>query len=319
MKNKIHLLLTGGLGNQLFQYAAARNLSIKNNCELIIDIKSGFLLNDIYIFLKSKGKSKFVLKKNEILSLNKNKLKKTNCRNFILNFFFFKIIKKICKIFYVKSKLLNNFINFLIIDETLLNRFSKKILNVEIKKDIYLLGYFQSEKYFLENKNIIMNEIFPLKSKNRLFINMKNKINNCNSVSLAIRSFESEIFDINRFGGIASHEFYSSAIDLILKEVSNPNFFFFSTNINNVKNILNKIPILNKYKFTFITSDLGYNDTNDTLWLMSYCKHHIISNSSLYWWGAYFSTWRYKKNKIICSSNYPNKDTCLNKWKLKNL
>jgi hypothetical protein len=319
MKNKIYLLLTGGLGNQLFQYAAARNLSIKNNCELIIDTKSGLLINDIYIFLKSKGKSKFVLNKKEILGLNNNELKKINCRNFILKFFFFKIIKKICKIFYIKSKLLNNFINFLIIDETLLNSFSKKVLNIKLKKDIYLLGYFQSEKYFLENKNIIIKEIFPLKSKNKLFLNMKNRINNCNSVSLAIRSFESEIFETKKFGGIASYEFYTRAIDLILKEVSNPNFFFFSTNINNAKNILNKIPILNKYKFAFITSDLGYNDANDTLWLMSYCKYHIISNSTLYWWGAYFSSLRYKKNKIICSGNYPNKDTCLNNWKLNNL
>jgi hypothetical protein len=196
-------------------------------------------------------------------------------------------------------------------------RFSySKIEN--FKGHICFEGYFQSEKYFLENKNIIIKEIFPLKSKNKLFINMKNKISNCNSVSLSIRSYENEIFNINRFGGIAPHEFYSNAVNLILKEVCNPNFFVFSTKINNTKNILDKIPILNKYKFSFITGDLGYNDANDTLWLMSYCKHHIISNSSLYWWGAYFSRLRYKKNKIICSGNYPNKDTCLNNWKLNN-
>ena len=40
---KIHLYLCGGLGNQLFEYAAARNLAIKNNSQLIIDINSGFI------------------------------------------------------------------------------------------------------------------------------------------------------------------------------------------------------------------------------------------------------------------------------------
>ena len=42
MKKKIYLYLTGGFGNQLFQYSAAKQLSIKNNAQLILDNKSGF-------------------------------------------------------------------------------------------------------------------------------------------------------------------------------------------------------------------------------------------------------------------------------------
>jgi hypothetical protein len=45
VKKKIYLHLCGGLGNQLFQYAAARNLAIKNNAKLIIDISTGFILD----------------------------------------------------------------------------------------------------------------------------------------------------------------------------------------------------------------------------------------------------------------------------------
>ena len=37
MKKKVHLYLTGGLGNQLFQYAAAKNISIKNKSILFLD------------------------------------------------------------------------------------------------------------------------------------------------------------------------------------------------------------------------------------------------------------------------------------------
>ena len=66
MKNKIYLFLSGGLGNQLFQYAAAKNLAIKNNCKLVIDVNSGFLINSIYTLFKENGK----------FSLNKNKIKK---------------------------------------------------------------------------------------------------------------------------------------------------------------------------------------------------------------------------------------------------
>ena len=42
MKRKIYLQISGGLGNQLFQYAFAKNLSIKLNAKLIIDDVTGF-------------------------------------------------------------------------------------------------------------------------------------------------------------------------------------------------------------------------------------------------------------------------------------
>ncbi len=307
MKSKIYLFLNGGLGNQLFQYAAAKNLAIKNNCKLVIDVNSGFFINSIYTLFKENSK----------FSLNKNKIKKVYYKNIIFIFLFFKILKNLRKLFFLKDKLFNNFIDSLIINESLLNIFSKKILNIKVKKNIYLLGYFQSEKYFFENKNFIIKEIFPLKPKNKIFINMKNKIKNCNSVSLGIRMHENFNKDnLYKFGGIASLEFYKKAINNILKKVENPNFFIFSTNSNNVSHILKNIPILNKYKFSLVTYDLGYKDAYNTLWLMSYCKNHIISNSTFYWWGAYFSQTRYKKKTIICSGNFPNKDTCLDEWKL---
>jgi len=62
-KKKIYLFLSGGLGNQLFQYAFARNLSIKNKADLIVDAYSGFIFDFRYfrIFsLKTKLKKKIV-------------------------------------------------------------------------------------------------------------------------------------------------------------------------------------------------------------------------------------------------------------------
>jgi len=309
MKNKIYLFLTGGLGNQLFQYAVARNLAIKNKIQLVIDVKSGFLINSLYTLFRENGK----------FALYKNKIKNVQCKNIIFKFLFYKILKNIKKLFFIKEKVLNNTNNSLIINETLLNRFYKKILTTDLKKNTYLLGYFQSEKYFLENKNLIIKEIFPSKSKDKNFIRMRDKIKNCNSISLGIRFHESiPKKNLYKFGGVVNSDFYRKAINYILKKIDNPNFFIFSTTINNTRNILENIPILNKYKTSFITSDLGYKNAYDTLWLMSYCKSHIISNSTFYWWGAYFSRIRYKKNTILCSCNFPNKDTCLQTWKIKN-
>ena len=44
MKRKIYITLIGGLGNQLFQYACALNLSKILKAELIIDDVGGFYL-----------------------------------------------------------------------------------------------------------------------------------------------------------------------------------------------------------------------------------------------------------------------------------
>jgi hypothetical protein len=55
----------------------------------------------------------------------------------------------------------------------LINYFHKDIKNFKVKKRLYLFGYFQSEKYFLENKNIILDELQPPEPKTKLFLDMK--------------------------------------------------------------------------------------------------------------------------------------------------
>jgi hypothetical protein len=57
MKKTFYLYLCGGLGNQLFQYAAARNLAIINKAKLIIDISTGFIVD-------VRDRRKFSLKSN---------------------------------------------------------------------------------------------------------------------------------------------------------------------------------------------------------------------------------------------------------------
>ena len=57
MKRKIYIKLIGGLGNQLFQYSCAKNLSIELNADLIIDDKSGFILDNKFKRKKSLPKN----------------------------------------------------------------------------------------------------------------------------------------------------------------------------------------------------------------------------------------------------------------------
>ena len=87
MERKIYLQISGGIGNQLFQYACAKNLSVKLNAKLVIDDEYGFLFDRIF-------KRKNLLPKNF-------KYKKIGFIELIY-FYFFMFVKKI---FFKKKKI----------------------------------------------------------------------------------------------------------------------------------------------------------------------------------------------------------------------
>jgi hypothetical protein len=133
------------LGNQLFQYAAAKNLAIKNNAQLIIDTGTGFI-TDFRDFWK--------------FSLNKKKLINVQFKKFIYFFLIFRIIKKIFKL----KKIFYKFFSFFVINEINENKFNLKIYNYNITRNLHLMGYFQSSKYFEEKDYFRSFKLYPIKS-----------------------------------------------------------------------------------------------------------------------------------------------------------
>lgn len=295
MKKKIYLYLCGGLGNQLFQFFTARNLAIKNDADLILDIKSGFITDFKY---------------KDFFQLNIRNNKRIFYKRGVVIFWLYRLYK-----FFVKKKLIYSFFFSKLIDETCVNKFNNSINNIYFKKKLYLMGFYQSEKYFSENKNIIIKEIFIRPPRNKIFTTMKKKIVNTNSVSVCLRLYEKESKKmINTLGGLISAHYIAKSIKFIIKKVKNPTFFFFSTDSSNIFNFLNKLEFLKKYNYNIITEDLGYKGATNNLWLLSNCKNHIISNSSFYWWGAYLSSFKYKEQIIVSSNNFLNKDSVISNW-----
>jgi len=266
--NKIIIItkLQGGLGNQMFQYAIGWNLAKKNNTDLKFDLsfynkqQKGFLKRNYslnYFNIKEK-----IATETEIKKLKKYKWKKGR-RHFFHNLFFAN------NSIYIKEKQFN---------------FNPKIL--KIKNFVYLDGYWQSEKYFENIKNIIRKE-FILKNKFQIKdTKLKKTIKNTKSVSLHIRRTDYLIAKKNVYYSCPL-DYYYKAIEKIAKKYSNLHIFVFSDDIKWTKdNLKTKFPI------TFIGGNKDYED----LILMSLCKHNIIANSSFSWWGAWLNS---NPNKIV--------------------
>ena len=167
MKNLI-VRLANGIGNQLFTYAAAFSYSKKINANLLIDDKSGFYKRHKY----------------ELSDFNLSAKIATDNYKFLGN------IGRLKRKIYKKFDFINKDITFIEEkkDQNKLKEFNKNIFTKNENKNIYLEGYFQTEKYFKSVKKDVLDE-FSLKEK---IVKKKNKfkdlILNSNSVSIHIRN-----------------------------------------------------------------------------------------------------------------------------------
>jgi Glycosyl transferase family 11 len=244
----------GGLGNQLFQYAAGRQLAEKNHTRLKLDIEN---------------------------------YKRDNRRSYSLHHF--NIQEKFCTPFDKKiingkervRKFLNKKESPAIYTEQNLS-FDKKVL--ELGNNTYLDGYWQSEKYFNGIEKIIRTEYRmkePLSGINKMFAD---KIESLNAVSIHVRRGDYvKDKNANAGHGVCGLDYYQQAIAYLTGTLAHPYFFIFSDDMEWTRTNLST----GSHPVEYIDHNAAadYED----LRLMSLCKHHIIANSSFSWWGAWLN------------------------------
>lgn len=262
--------LHGGLGNQMFQYAVGRALSVELNQPLHLNISrfnnyhlhNGFELAKIFFGPMSIASTTHM---REVLGWRAYPLSQG-----LLNRQAFTFLRG------------GNYVvepHF---------HYWPEIRNAST--DVVLIGYWQSEKYFQLIQSLIRNDFsfrLPISERNA---KIAKEMQGCNSVSLHVRrgdylktKFSTSIH------ALCSTDYYQLAIKQICERVKNPKLFIFSDDIPWVKsNLKIEIPC------DFIDHNRGSESYND-MRLMSYCSHHIIANSSFSWWGA----WLGKSNKQI--------------------
>lgn len=267
--------LSGGLGNQMFQYAFGKALELSRKEKVYYDI------------------SAFV---------NPRFQKGTTRRFYELDIFFkqlptadqtllYRIIQPEKKYgfylyrFLLSAKLLNPLTEKspFLVDKDLLH---------SIGKHSIVQGYFQTEDYFKKYEPEIRKaftfkrELSPNSEKYAA------TIKKINAVSLHIRRGDYiNNKRVYKYHGVCSEEYYRNAIAYMKERVADPTFFIFSDDLEWVQ----KQPLFHNVSSVFVSGNKDGKSYED-MRLMSLCKHHIIANSTFSWWGAWLNS---SKTKIV--------------------
>lgn len=261
----------GGLGNQMFQYAAGRALSILRGVPLRLDVSGfngyglhqGFELDQVFSCPVTLAEPQDV---RAVLGWQSSRLARRIFARPALRF-----LRK--RHFMVEPHF----------------HYWREISDVSLP--CYMVGYWQSERYFSNVAETIRADFTfrqPMSSQNLKFAE---EIGAVNAVSLHIRrgDYVSNPKTLSTHG-VCPLTYYETAIRYIAERVEAPHIFVFSDDVDWVRTNLNV-----EHPCCYVDHNRGMESYND-MRLMSLCRHHIIANSSFSWWGAWLNS---REDKIV--------------------
>lgn len=253
----------GGLGNQMFQYAAGRALAEKHGVGLKLDTRmfdnyklhNGFELDRVFQVDAS------IASNTEIKELIG--WRATRAGQHLLNTRKWHFLRG--SRYIVESKVTFEAFFFL-------------------PASCYLFGYWQSERYFDCEETLIRNHFTfnsDLTGENK---DVADIIKSVNSVSIHVRRGD-YIADEKTYNahGTCSIQYYQKAMKYIQQHVHKPVYIIFSDDIPWIEKHLTT-----NHEHYFINHNCGIDSYID-MQLMALCKHHVIANSSFSWWGAWLN------------------------------
>jgi len=270
-----------GLGNQLFQYAFGRAMSIRNKTELKLDAtfyKDSEITEYGFTYKRDFEIARYNV---EIVTATDNEInlyKGTSPGG---------IIDRV-KHKFIKGKRPK------VIHEDL-SKFSPEFNT--IKGNLYLDGYFTSEEFFKDHAGIIRKE-FTLK-------NQMSEVNNkwaglmqsTNSVSISYRRGN---FLNNPLHETCFMQYYLDGLNEVHKLSTEEITVFIWSDDNDWTEKNFKPP----FKCYYMTHN--YPDFHEDLRLMTRCKHHVIPNSTFSWWAAWLG--EHESQIVVAPEKWLNSD-----------
>ncbi|HGV9303695.1 TPA: alpha-1,2-fucosyltransferase, partial [Vibrio parahaemolyticus] len=279
--------VSGGLGNQLFQYAIGCAISNRLSCELLLDTS----------FYPKQSLRKYELDKFNIKAKVATQKEVFSCGG--------------------GDDLLSRFLRKLNLSSLFFPNYIKEkeslVYLAEIshcKSGSFLDGYWQNPQYFSDIKDELVKQIVPIMPLSSPALEWQNIIiNTKNCVSLHVRRGDYvNNAHTNSVHGVCDLSYYREAITNIHETVEKPKFFVFSDDISWCKDNLGSLG-----HFTYVDNTLS---AIDDLMLMSFCEHHIIANSTFSWWGAWLNDHgiTIAPKRWFSSVERNNKDLFPEKW-----
>jgi len=285
-KKMIITRISGGLGNQMFQYAAGYALAKKLDCELKVD--TSFYPRQS---LRTLDLNYFDLPLN--IATHKECLKLGAPINFNN-----KLIKKLG----LSSVLLPNYL-----EES--QSFAYEECISSVAAPVYLDGYWQNLKYFEEYRAELSRVFTPKIEYGSVFKEYLAKIQGAQSVSLHIRRGD-YVNDphARSIHYVCDLDYYLKAIESVQKIVSSPTFFIFSDDI-----------VWCKKKFGLLASKVFIEKTKNAIedfQLMRNCQVNVISNSTFSWWASFINVYQKCDTAVFFPTNW-QKNVALTQINLK--
>lgn len=257
---KVIARIKGGLGNQLFCYAAARRMALINHAELVIDDVTGFIRDRQY-------RRKYALDRFTISAKKATAFERMEP--------FERYRRGLAK--YIARRGPFHLRRYV---EQEIEGFDERLLALKVRGSIYLDGYWQSENYFKDMEQTIREDLRIIPPTDALNQQIAQQIRGCNAVALHVRWFNAPN-DISP--NIISTDYYRQAISLIEEKIESPHYFLFSDDPEAAGAKLS----LPTGRVTFVSHNRGDQNAYADLWLMTLCHHFIIANSTFSWWGAW--------------------------------
>jgi len=267
--------IIGGLGNQMFQFSAGRALSLTKGVPLKLEIKDlidyslhhGFELDRIFNMEVNYATDKD-------LQLIIGWRRQESIRRLLQKRYLPKLGD------WVRGK------RFVVEPQT-----SWWPGLTAVPEECYLVGYWQSEKYFKHMSDVIRSDFSFSGSLGDCNAALAAKIDSCNAVSLHVRRGDYVANPLTlATHGLCSLDYYQRAVNHIAAHVEKPVFFIFSDDVHWARENLS----LN-FPCNYVSQNSGTESYND-MRLMTFCRHNIIANSSFSWWGAWLNSY---KEKIV--------------------
>lgn len=162
---------------------------------------------------------------------------------------------------------------------------------------LYFKGFYQHEKYFLDIEEEVRKAFtFDMTQANAQSIALADALaRESRSVSLHVRRGDYLLPQhFASVGGVCSEAYFRNALTAVRERVDNPRFYVFSDDMQWVREQL-ALPADTVY----VDWNTGEDSWQDMM-LMSRCRHHIISNSTFSWWGAWLNP---RADKLVVAPN----------------